>query len=586
MLVFFKDKRRMAMVNSMDTIQVRYSGSDKPISIQKFMAIDPEELNDRERKIQEAVILVYQRNGKKPPLYKSFSNPDVEKRSLVINCTGHAHSIGTAFFSPKKNEVCFINKFGNLTGTLAHELTHAEQHLQKEIRKIKEGRDNKAKKENWLIDEAEAFYKEARVCSELGISEDVDYLELYQQIEQEYTNQKGHKDAQKIKQKVMERTFNGVSHVRTYRIQAEIQFPVLDSDKGIENIPEYYGLTHDFLEILNAIPREAQTDAGKIHQCFANHRETQIPALNIPRKNRPQALKDLFDYCSDKQELDYLMHLKDKDGELYFDKRAILTLISNAIKEGKEYFNNVVEYFQDEQKRLPFVENDFIVTSFFEKTENSLLYKLTLDTDAGRNDIIQMLPEILKLKGSDGQPLVGKNHLAQKLTSSITQMKDPKNLQRLFDIIKDDKGNLPFSREVFNVSNSKDATENGSNQLLNNLYSLYQRDRKMMKFMEKFHIDTTGSQFGEVADSLASEEYYLGAIPILMSLKDKEGQPIISQDDIANFPQDNPLAPAIKAYAKPIRKTKLREFMATQQKPKLSNPPSRRVSNGRNAPRS
>ena len=60
------------MANSMDTIKVRYSGSDELISIQEFMEINLENLNDRERKIQEAVKLLYQINGKNPPLYQSF----------------------------------------------------------------------------------------------------------------------------------------------------------------------------------------------------------------------------------------------------------------------------------------------------------------------------------------------------------------------------------------------------------------------------------------------------------------------------------------------------------------------------------
>ena len=64
-------------------------------------------------------------------------------------------------------------------------------------------------------------------------------------------------------------------------------------------------------------------------------------------------------------------------------------------------------------------------------------------------------------------------------------------------------------------------------------------------------------------------------LPILMSLKDKDGKPIISKENIDKFPQNNPLTPVVKAYAKSQDKPTLREFISTQQGTKSANLPSR-----------
>lgn len=552
------------MANSMDTILVKYLGSKDAIPIRDFIYPEkPLNLTETEHKIQEATRLVYELNEKDPPLYKNFNNRN-PKKPLTINCSD-AESVrnANAYYHPAKNEVCFVSKYGDLTLSLVHELKHAEQNGNEELLQIENGHDNKAKKENWLMNEVDSFYTEIVACAELGQGEPVfgNLLKLYQNPPPELLNEKGQKDIPKIKQHIMAEIFRTISSPfgeRSYLKQTELYFPVLDSDEGLKKMPKHYGLTDEFLSILNEVPKEAQTNAGKIHQHYVNHRENQIPELHIPREDRASALNDLFYRLSQKDipELHSLMTLQDTDGKPFFDEESKLSVISKAPEYGKVHFQLVHQFFQDDQQRLPFTQKDFIT-----EKGNRLLQGLDLDTPTGRVNVTQVLPEMLEMKGSDGQPLIREKDLIDRLPLWSVQMRTPENLQTLLDGMKDEKGNLPLTREVFDIRDAKDKSANGGNCLLTRLLSEYQSSAETQKMIKALG-DSMRDQFEQTLDNLTSLEYCLRAIPILMSLKDKDRKPIISQENIDKFPEHNPLTSAVKAY----KRTGIQQSLQVQAK--------------------
>ena len=249
------------MANSMDTILVK-CGNNRTISILEFLYPDehpvnpPLNLTEVEKKIQEATRLVYELNGKEPPLYKRFNNHDPQK-PLTINCHSKISSGLEAYYDDSENEIGFVNRNGNIVVSLAHELKHAEQHADLELQQIFDGEDNKAKGYVLLIDEAEAFWAGSKAGIETGQDESKDdyYDKLYRQLLHQYTDEKGNPNFPKIKEKMMTSFIEVVSRRLVYYFnQVEWQFPKNFSDKGLESVPAHYGLPKDFLKVMEGIP--------------------------------------------------------------------------------------------------------------------------------------------------------------------------------------------------------------------------------------------------------------------------------------------------------------------------------------------
>lgn len=419
----------------MDTILVRYSGSEEPISIRDFIYPEkPLNLTETERKIQESTRLVYELNGKEPPLYKNFNNRD-PKKPLTINCHSRIRSGLEAYYDNSENEINFVNSKGNLVVSLAHELKHAEQSSDAELQQISNGEDNKAKGNVLLIDEAEAVWTGSKVGIETGQDESKDgyYDKLYRQLLHEYTDKKESPNFSKIKEKMMTTFIEDVSKLTIlgyYFNQVEVYFPENFSDVGLESLPTHYGVSKDFLKIIKDIP----------------------------------------------------LH--------------------------------------------PSVEH--------------------------RIEIMKKIPdEMTKLKGSGVE---GEKQFIKKLINWVPDMKTPKNLQALFDAMKDENGNLPFAREIFE-GQDKD------NFLLERLAGEYS---SMVQFRFDYgrllqaHDVTLMSSLA----NMVNREYCFGAIPVLMSLKDKDGKPIISQENIDHFPERNDLSKAVKAY----KRTSIQKGLEKQAK--------------------
>ena len=135
------------MANSMDKIVVKYGvsvvdGEDfkerekklrraKTVSITDFFKVSPDELTETERKVQNALKLIYELNEKDPPLFQKFPDFRSDERPLTINLTSaekDQENVWAAFI-PVDNSIIFQRAQDpvSLISTLAHELKHAEQ---------------------------------------------------------------------------------------------------------------------------------------------------------------------------------------------------------------------------------------------------------------------------------------------------------------------------------------------------------------------------------------------------------------------------------------------------------------------------
>lgn len=530
----------------MDGILVRYGAEGieeefdaakhpevKTVTVPEFLKLNPEGLTKDERKIQEAIRIVYDLNEKDPPLYKDF-HQESAKKTLTINCCGKYALYAAAVYWPSRNEVGFINKKANLVGTLAHELKHAEQHAQPEIQAIFDGNDNLAKRVPFYVDEGEAFYTEAVVCVATGRLEGVSELtplKHYQQMVQKYTDDKGHVDMSKVKEKVLERLFGILSmeECPAYPIQAEMNYPMLNTDIGLTKIPDYYGLSEEFMEVIRKMPREARFGCGKIVQCIKNHEEDKLSDSEVDQSDLRMFFNGLYMSKTDKDDaalIRTVIDLKKKDGKPFFDTATKIDTITYMEQFGSKEFMDGIKLFQDEKGNLPFSAQDF----FDENGRNKLLEKLYVFDEKTKNNMLEMLPVLLKLKGSDGKPLITSEQVVEKLGGGIggwlSHMDNPQETQQIFDMLKDENGNLPFSRDVFDIRDSEYEHMNGQSRLL---YGL--------------------SSYNEEVKSAS-----LKKLPILMALKDKDGQPIISQENIERYSPYEELAPAVKSYLKPAQK--------------------------------
>lgn len=426
-----------------------------------------------------------------------------------------------------------------MLGSFAHELQHADQHAKLEIQNIIHGDDNEAKREIFLMNEAEAFFTAARTCVEIfhkAKSVYMDAQETYLKLRQKHTLPDGKPDISTIKQKMMTHFMHRLSDKRmmVYPLQMEMIYPLRPKDIGLQHIPEYYGLTDDFRETLKKLPREPQFDEGKIRHLFANHKEDQVlPTIKEILSKKPDNasyiknrilrnfLDDFYvDKNEDKKMLDTLIHLKDENGKDIFDKKTLVEVLTESINKGKAGFMADLKIIQGENKNLPFTSEDFID----EYRANTLLRELSPYLKRGQTKMKEIFPVLLKLKGSDGKPIVKTEDAIKSLVSWYNSMENPKDVQALFDEIKDEKGNLPFSRKAF-------ATKERQNLLLEELRS---------SFLSK----------GNPVEKL----------PILMALKDKDGKPIISQENIDNFPESSPLSEAVKSY----KRTSIQKIMENQ----------------------
>ena len=190
------------MANSMDKIVVKYGvsvvdGEDfkerekklrraKTVSITDFFKVSPDELTETERKVQNALKLIYELNEKDPPLFQKFPDFRSDERPLTINLTSaekDQENVWAAFI-PVDNSIIFQRAQDpvSLISTLAHELKHAEQCDEEVYKKVFGWQDSYELQQLNFLQEAQAYAFGGRVSYEIyGKAEDEE-TELYKKV--------------------------------------------------------------------------------------------------------------------------------------------------------------------------------------------------------------------------------------------------------------------------------------------------------------------------------------------------------------------------------------------------------------------
>lgn len=316
----------MAKQNSMDVIQVRYGvdsfalpdedGSFKEreafkkgmaqaktcslrafIYPEKYPDEGPKHLTETEKKIQEALRFLYEQNEKDPPLFKKF--PDW-RQALVINCTGSKGSCGAAF-DPEENTIEFTKNSSAMpwVATLAHELKHAEHCTQEryKITKYEPGQDNLGRQQVRFLDESITYpfgnYVQMLYFLQHGATSIGDAaMQLIQKTDfgtdvvlkplmkwmmekpkptfwDKLLRRKPKKDYKDFERKVIPLMLDRLYHSH-YKSEYDRQFPVHESDTGLDKIPEYFGLDRSYAQ---------QLLAGKLQEVPKNNIITSVQYL-------------------------------------------------------------------------------------------------------------------------------------------------------------------------------------------------------------------------------------------------------------------------------------------------------------------
>lgn len=543
--------------------------------------VDPKELSETERNIQRAMRKIYNLNGKEPPLYHKFSTFRSDEHPLTIDITTAGNNEGdyAAAYGVHDNRITFedVDNPNFLVLTLAHELKHAEQADERGYQWYRRSIDGFSMENAYawhqqeFLQEAQAYALDGRVyCEVFGQANDIDHGEskLYEEISKKYTTPDGQKDHKKIEEEMiriqLDRLYND-KHYKHYKDAYDMHAPIGENDKGIDQIPEVFHLSQDLMEKLKEAPRVARSLDGKLLQAEKNkHLDQYIELLHesvaqneeispslgyifrngsleqvqdvlaIKKQNNEYLFSDddIQDAFSDCKNPDVFKHLlmANRGDQPIINKETIVKGLTR-LSRNFEDFNTFLTNVQDRNGSLPLTEKDFLN----KYGDNELLSHLSTYDEEERSNLIKVLPQIIKLKGNDGKPLVSEKHLVEELGNWIKGMETPENLQALLKGITDEKGNLPFSREAFDIRNSEYEHVNGQNQLLYHLRSYTDEDKK----------------------------YATAIIPTLMALKDKEGKPIISQENIDKFPEYDDLAQVVKTYK---RSSGIKQAMQTKAK--------------------
>lgn len=251
------------------------------------------------------------------------------------------------------------------------------------------------------------------------------------------------------------------------------------------------------------------------------------------------------DYYYDKLYRQLLREYTDEKGNPDFPKikeKMMTSFIEDVSKRrmGLGYYLGQVEAQYPENfcdKGLESVPAHYGLTEDFLKIVKGIPIHFCVEN---RIEIMKKIPdEMAKLKESGAE---GEKQFIKKLISRMSSMKTTKNLQAFFDVMKDEKGRLPFSREVFEDQDKCNLLlERFASELDGIAEFRYQYERLLRAHDENLM---------RALACAVNSEYCYGAIPILMSLKDKDGKPIISQENIDKFSEKSLLAKDVKVFAK------------------------------------
>ncbi len=531
-------------------------------------------LSEREQKVQQALKLIYELNGKETPLYHKFSTFRQDTNPLIIDTTivrernnGDKEAKSAASYGPMDNKVVFekVDDLNFLVLVLSHELKHAEQNdeaaYHQEERMMNASffgipiENAYAWHQLEFLSEAQAFETGARAYYEIfGHTDDTKMtgVKTYEEILKKHANDVSHRGDKKIEEEAISAILDRV-YGSPYKDLYDMRAPIGENDPGLDCIPEVFHLPQSLMKKLQEAPRRARRFRGKLLQAKKNNHldeyirllhdgvdekmpkdyeevlgyilENASPAqihdiLTLKRTDSQyvfniEKVRDLFKGCGIQQiispaALKYLVEAT-RDGEKIATSENIANILSFKTKIPED-FKKSVAILSDDEGRLPLIEKD--LRASFDNTRNVFLGHFG-PYDEDWIKMLPLLPQILKLTGRDGKVLVREEQFAKALDIWVRDISRGKNckeeIKLLFDAIKDEKGNLPLSRKTFD-------TKEGKNILLESLIQA--------------HSD------------------YAEQLPILMSLKDKYGKPIISQENIDRFPENSPLTSSVKSHKK------------------------------------
>ena len=277
---------------------VAKKGETKELPIKDFLVLDTKELTPEEEKIQSALAFLHEQNGQNPPIYKSFPK---RNEPLVIDCTIEVENHG-GIYSPKTNEVRLkgkAKKASRILEVLAHELKHAEQHV--DINGL--NLNNYQKQQLSFLNEALAYacdkfvldryYKqfpeerrEKSILERLFGSPELDEFE-------------GDMSSKYAADHVMNFMFSDTA--TNYKNRYDEHYPILYTDKGLTSIPDAFGIEKkDMLSVIKMldkyVSKKAKTPLGILMQAVVN--EDGKKATRICRAKNSQK-----EYVLDQSEL-------------------------------------------------------------------------------------------------------------------------------------------------------------------------------------------------------------------------------------------------------------------------------------------
>ncbi len=538
----------------------------KTLTVPEFLDVNPDTLSEAEQKIQRAIRIVYELNEKDPPLYSDFKSPDEKSITIDTTTAGRYGEYWAAQFIGRENRIVFEEMDADfLILSFAHELAHANLKFKREIygqnnpefvKKLQN--DAYAQHQESFLDELQAYILGARAYYEIFGSAGLNLeTKMYAEIAKKHTDITGHINYEKVEAELANiflRELYNKNNVYSYKRDYETWAIIGENDVGLDSIPEYFHFPEELIFELKKIPKEAYSLDGQLLQAKKNERFDQylkilkngatqskeLPDIDLKYLVEHASLEEIYEALdlkntdgqwlisdikmqeifSSEQNSSLLKHLlsMNRNGKKVISPKTIWYALRDARKD-PESFSSFVTILQNDAAQLPITEQDYLGKGRESSSERKMFVPQNpLVHNLERKNITEILPQILKLKGKDGMPLVSEQHLFGAIVDWVKHS-TPDNFGSIIQVIvqniSDKNGRLRVSRDIFE--------QDGKNIFLTHFpYSI---DEK--KIADKF-------------------------LPILISLKDKDGKSIISQENIDCYPECNPFSSAIKSFAKKV----------------------------------
>ncbi len=322
------------MKNTMDSILVRYGSYDsEPCTLPDFLKRT--DLSLTEQQGQKALAELYNLNQKEGLFERGFMAQD--GTSLLLDFMPIYMDGACGMYYPQEHRINLGDerKFSvsRLTLVLAHELKHAEQCGGD----IFANPDLNAFQKHQLgfLQEAQAYAFEQRVaylCRK-------DLSTLYSQTKLNALVFGDEIDEKKLEQEVMCRLLPKLYN-SSYKDDYDNDAPILDTDKGLEQFPDYLNVGPKVAKVISLTPRKAKSIQNQIKQEVENGRPDKISDLLLAKDIQgnifmtPEKIGDLcFDLLrsgkkSDREFLKNMLTIQDKNGNFMIASQVMECVLS------------------------------------------------------------------------------------------------------------------------------------------------------------------------------------------------------------------------------------------------------------------